>query len=185
MSLSLGATYLGEGRCHFLVWAPRAGKVEVHVVGPSDRTVVMERQEHGYHQLLAEGVPPGTRYFYQLDGKTERPDPASHYQPEGVHGPSEVVDLTFKWSDSGWEGLGLADYIIYELHVGAYTDRGTFEAVILRLDGLCGLGITAIELMPVAQFPGARNWGYDGAFPFAVQNSYGGPNGLKELVGAC
>ena len=185
MSLSLGATYLGEGRCHFLVWAPRAAKVEVHVVGPSDRTVVMERQEHGYHQLLAEGVPPGTRYFYRLDGRAERPDPASHYQPEGVHGPSEVVDLSFKWSDGGWSGLDPTNYIIYELHVGAYTDQGTFEAIIPRLDGLCELGVTAVELMPVAQFPGARNWGYDGTFPFAVQNSYGGPNGLKALVEAC
>jgi maltooligosyltrehalose trehalohydrolase len=185
MSLPLGATYLGEGRSHFLVWAPRAGKVEVHVAAPSDRTVLMERKEHGYHQVLAEGVAPGTRYFYRLDGKTERPDPASHFQPEGVHGPSEVVDLSFKWSDAGWSGLDLADYIIYELHAGAYTDVGTFEAIIPHLNGLCELGVTAVELMPVAQFPGSRNWGYDGTYPFAVQNSYGGPSGLKALVEAC
>jgi maltooligosyltrehalose trehalohydrolase len=185
MSLSLGATYLGEGRCHFLVWAPRAGKVELRVVGPSDRTVQMERQERGYHQVLAEGVAPGTRYFYRLDGKTDRPDPASHYQPEGVHGASEVVNPRFNWSDASWNGLDLAGYIIYELHVGAYTDHGTFEAVIPYLDGLSHLGVTAIELMPVAQFPGSRNWGYDGAFPYAVQNSYGGPAGLKALVEAC
>jgi maltooligosyltrehalose trehalohydrolase len=185
MSLSLGATCLGEGRCHFLVWAPHAEKVEVHFVGPVDRTVIMERQERGYHQVLAEGVAPGSRYFYRLDGKIERPDPTSRYQPEGVHGPSEVVDLSFKWSDAGWRGLDLADYIIYELHVGAYTGQGTFEAIIPHLDGLCELGVTAVELMPVAQFPGARNWGYDGTFPFAVQDSYGGPRGLKALVEAC
>ena len=185
MSVPLGATYLGEGRCHFLVWAPGAQKAEVHVVGASDRTILMERQDRGYHQVLAEGVAPGTRYYYRLDGRTERPDPASRYQPEDVHGPSEVVDLSFEWRDAGWMGPELADYIIYELHVGAYTDRGTFEAVIPHLDGLRELGVSAIELMPVAQFPGDRNWGYDGAFPFAVQKSYGGPAGLKALVDAC
>ncbi|MGA8185974.1 MAG: malto-oligosyltrehalose trehalohydrolase [Terriglobia bacterium] len=185
MSFPLGATYLGEGRCHFLVWAPCAGKVEVHVVGSSDRTLVMERQERGYHEVLAEGMAPGTRYYYRLEGGNERPDPASRYQPEGVHGPSEVVDLNFEWGDAGGMGLELADYIIYELHVGTYTESGTFEAVIPHLDGLCELGVSAVELMPVAQFPGERNWGYDGAYPFAVQNSYGGPAGLKALVEAC
>ena len=185
MSFPLGVTYLGEGRCHFLVWAPGAEKVEVHVVSPSERTLVMEPKERGYHEVLAEGVAPGTRYYYRLDGGDERPDPASHYQPEGVHGPSEVVDLSLDWKDKGWLGLELTDYIIYELHVGTYTQDGTFEAVIPHLDGLCELGVTAVELMPVAQFPGGRNWGYDGAFPFAVQNSYGGPAGLTVLVEAC
>jgi maltooligosyltrehalose trehalohydrolase len=185
MSFPLGATYLGEGRCHFLVWAPSSERAEVQVVAPSARTLLMERQERGYHRLLAEGVAPGTRYYYRLDGKNQWPDPASRYQPEGVHGPSEVVDLSFDWEDVGWTGLDLAEYLIYELHVGAFTDRGTLEAVIPRLDGLCELGVTAVELMPVAQFPGSRNWGYDGAFPFAVQNSYGGPAGLKLLVEAC
>jgi maltooligosyltrehalose trehalohydrolase len=185
MSFSLGATYLGEGRCHFLVWAPGTSKVEVHVVGSSENIIAMQRQERGYHQVLAEGVPLGTRYYYRLDGRAERPDPASYFQPEGVHGPSEVVDLSFEWKDAGWTGVDLADYIIYEIHVGAYTERGTFEAVIPHLDGLCDLGTTAIELMPVAQFAGDRNWGYDGAFPFAVQNSYGGPAGLKALVDTC
>ena len=185
MNFPLGATYLGEGRSHFLVWAPHAENVEVHIAGPTDRTIEMQRQDRGYHQAFAEGVAPGTRYDYRLDGQTEKPDPASHYQPEGVHGPSEVVDLAFKWEDAGWSGLDLADYIIYEIHVGTYTDPGTFEAVIPHLDGLKELGISAIELMPVAQFPGDRNWGYDGAFPYAVQNSYGGPPGLKALVEAC
>ncbi|HET9179857.1 MAG TPA: malto-oligosyltrehalose trehalohydrolase [Terriglobia bacterium] len=185
MGFPLGAHYVGEGRCHFLVWAPRAGIVELHVVAPTDRTIRMERHEHGYHRVLAEGVVPGTRYFLRLDGKTERADPASHYQPEGVHGPSEVVSLSSEWSDTGWSGLDLADYIIYEIHVGAYTQHGTFESAVPHLDGLCELGITAVELMPVAQFPGGRNWGYDGTFLFAVQNSYGGPAGLKAFVEAC
>ncbi|MCL5670183.1 MAG: alpha-amylase family glycosyl hydrolase, partial [Acidobacteria bacterium] len=184
MSFPLGATYLGEGRCNFLVWAPEAQKVEVRVVEPSNRTIAMERQERGYHQVHAEGIEAGARYYYLLGGNTERPDPASRYQPEGVHGPSEVVDLSFGWRDTGWTGLELADYLIYELHVGTYTGDGTFQAVIPHLDELCKLGISAIELMPVAQFPGERNWGYDGTHPFAVQNSYGGPAGLKALVEA-
>src|SRR5690348_3348882 len=185
MSFPLGAHYLGAGRGHFLVWAPHAGKVELHVVSPSDRIVQMQPREGGYHQVLAEGVAPGTRYFYRLDGRTERPDPASHYQPEGVHGPSEVVSLPPKWNDAGWTGLDLADYIIYEIHIGAFTQQGTFESAIPHLDGLCELGITAVELMPVGQFPGGRNWGYDGTYPFAVQDSYGGPAGLKAFVEGC
>jgi len=185
MSFPLGATYLGENRCHFLLWAPRAQKVEVHIVAPSDRTLEMQPQERGYHHVLAEDVAPGSLYYYRLDAQTEKPDPVSHFQPEGVHGPSEVVDDTFQWKDALWKGVELCDYILYEVHVGTFTEQGTFEAVIPYLDGLKSLGITAIESMPVAQFPGARNWGYDGAYPFAVQNSYGGPPGLKALVDAC
>ena len=185
MSLRLGATYLGKGRCQFLVWAPTAEAVAVHITAPSQKIIPMERGEYGYYQAFVEGVTPGTRYLYVLDGKTERPDPASHYQPEGVHGPSEVVDLSFQWDDTHWTGLDLADYVIYEIHVGTFTGPGTFEAVIPHLDQLCELGVTVVELMPIAQFPGDRNWGYDGAFPFAVQNSYGGPEGLKALVDAC
>lgn len=185
MSPRLGATYLGEGRCLFLVWAPAAETVAVHITVPSHRMIPMERGVRGYHEALIEGVTPGTRYFYVLDGKTERPDPASRFQPEGVHGASEVVNLGFHWDDTHWTGLDLADYVIYEVHAGTFSGPGTFEAVIPHLDQLCELGITAIELMPIAQFPGDRNWGYDGAFPFAVQNSYGGPQGLKALVEAC
>ncbi len=185
MSVPLGATYLGDGRCEFLVWAPRASKVDVQIVSSARRTVPMQEQERGYHHALIEGVFPGTQYFFRLDGKTEKPDPASRYQPEGVHGPSEVVDLAFDWQDTGWTGRDLADYVIYEIHVGTYTHEGTFESIIPHLDGLRDLGVTAIELMPVAQFPGERNWGYDGVYPFAVQNSYGGPLGLKALAEAC
>jgi maltooligosyltrehalose trehalohydrolase len=122
---------------------------------------------------------------YRLPGGGEFPDPASRYQPEGVHGPSEVVDPRFDWHDENWSGIPLEDYIIYEIHTGTFTPGGTFEDIIPYLSDLTDLGITAIELMPVAQFPGTRNWGYDGVYPYAVQNSYGGPLGLKRLVDAC
>ncbi len=181
----LGATWLGDGRCQFHVWAPLAQQVEVHIVAPQERSVPLESAEHGYFQAVVEHVDPGTRYFYRLDGVKERPDPASHFQPVDVHGPSQVIAHDFDWHDQTWPGVLLQDYIIYELHVGTFTSEGTFDAIIPHLDRLKDLGITAIELMPVAQFPGSRNWGYDGVQPFAVQNSYGGPDGLKRLVDAC
>jgi maltooligosyltrehalose trehalohydrolase len=114
-----------------------------------------------------------------------RADPASRYQPESVHGPSQVVDTYFRWTDTHWRGIPLRDYVLYELHVGTATPEGTFEALIPRLGYFDELGVTALELMPVAQFPGKRNWGYDGVLPFAVQNSYSCPLGLKKLVDAC
>lgn len=145
----------------------------------------MELKQRGYHQAVVESIEPGSLYFYLLEGDKERPDPASHFQPQGVHGPSQLMDLRFEWEDSCWFGLPLEDYIIYEIHVGTFTSEGTFDAIIPYLPRLADLGITALELMPVAQFPGNRNWGYDGVYPFAVQNSYGGPMGLKRLVNAC
>jgi maltooligosyltrehalose trehalohydrolase len=145
----------------------------------------MEPEEGGYFSAVVEGVEPGAWYFYRLDNERERPDPASRFQPRGVHGPSQIVDHRFHWEDTSWSGLPLAEYILYELHAGAFTPEGTFDAIIPRLRQLKELGVTAVELMPVAQFPGGRNWGYDGVFPFAVQNSYGGPEGLKRLVNAC
>ena len=145
----------------------------------------LNKEGFGYHSVMAEDVEPGDRYVYRLDDQRERPDPASRFQPEGVHGPSQVVDPHFPWEDDQWSGLPLQDYILYELHVGTFTPEGTFGAIIPHLDELRELGITAVELMPVAQFPGTRNWGYDAVYPFAVQNSYGGPEGLKRLVNAC
>jgi maltooligosyltrehalose trehalohydrolase len=183
--LGLGATYLGRGRCRFRVWAPLSGRVEVHVLSPEERIIPLSGAERGYHQGIVEGVPPGSLYRYRLHGHRERPDPASRFQPQGVHGPSQVVDSRFPWDEDRWCGLPLWDYIIYELHVGLFSPEGTFDGVIPRLEELRKLGITAIELMPVAQFPGTRNWGYDGVYPFAVQGSYGGPEGLKRLVNAC
>jgi maltooligosyltrehalose trehalohydrolase len=185
LSVGLGATYLGHGRCQFLVWAPLAERVDVHHVSPRDGLLPLQRGEKGYFHAVVEGLEPGCRYFYRLNGEKDVPDPASRFQPQGIHGPSQVIDSRFPWNDAQWCGLPLRDYVIYELHVGTFTLEGTFEAIIPYLDELKNLGITALELMPVAQFPGGRNWGYDGAYLFAVQNSYGGPQGLKRLVDAC
>jgi len=183
--LRLGASLLGEGRARFVVWAPLARKVELHLLDPRETLVPMELGEQGHHHAVVDGVEPGDLYLYRLDEGRERPDPASRFQPQGVHGPSQVVGLHFNWEDAGWLGSPLQDYVIYELHVGTFTPEGTFDALIPHLDMLRELGITAVELMPVAQFPGARNWGYDGVYPFAVQNSYGGVDGLMRLVNAC
>ena len=184
MASDLGAVCLPDRRCRFRVWAP-ARKIELHLLTPNDTTIPMEQKSGGYHQVILQDVSPGTKYKYRLAPDKELPDPVSRYQPEGVHGPSEVVDPRFDWQDRHWFGLPIENYVIYELHVGTFTAEGTFEAVISHLDELAETGITAIEIMPVAQFPGSRNWGYDGVFPFAVQNSYGGPCGLKKLVNAC
>jgi maltooligosyltrehalose trehalohydrolase len=159
--------------------------VEVRIVSPRERVIPLETEGNGYYSATTDTAEPGDRYFYRLDDEKERPDPASRFQPEGVHGPSQIVDSRFSWEDVTWSGIPLRDYVIYEVHVGTFTPEGTFESIIPHLDDLKDLGITAIELMPVAQFPGSRNWGYDGVFPFAVQNSYGGPDGLKRLVNAC
>ena len=181
----LGARYLDDGRCQFVVWAPLVDKIEVHITTPDERLIALKKGGRGYYHTIAENVAPGSLYFYRLDGKTERPDPASRFQPQDVHAPSQVVDSNFSWQDEGWTGIPLEDYIIYELHMGTFTAEGTFTAIIPHLHMLRELGITALELMPVAQFPGNRNWGYDGVYPFAVQESYGGPKGLKQLVDAC
>jgi maltooligosyltrehalose trehalohydrolase len=184
--MKIGANYLGNGRCLFTVWAPMRGEVAVRLVKDGGRIVEMEKDERGYWRSLCEGVYPGTCYSYILEGSLDRPDPASRFQPEGVHGPSCVVDpLEFSWTEGRWEGKDLKDFVIYELHVGAFTEPGTFEAIIPHLDYLTTLGITAVELMPVGQFPGGRNWGYDGVYPYAPQNSYGGPTGLKRLINEC
>ncbi|MFZ0132692.1 MAG: malto-oligosyltrehalose trehalohydrolase [Desulfobacterales bacterium] len=185
----LGATALNGGRCRFEVWAPLAESVEVHLVGAEERRCAMDRRAAGYFTTVLDEVPAGARFLYRLQYAgskvLERPDPASRHQPGGVHEPSEVVTAEFDWQDRGWHGLPLDRYVIYELHVGTFSRQGTFAGVVRHLDELADLGVTAIELMPIAQFPGGRNWGYDGVYPFAAQNSYGGPQGLKELVNAC
>lgn len=183
--MHLGSWYLGNHQASFTLWAPLLKQVALHVVSPEDQIIPMTRDERGYWHATAE-VEPGTLYFYQYDGETDRPDPASYSQPQGVHKASEVIDhQSFQWTDNQWQGIPLEDMVIYELHVGTFTDEGTFDAIIDRLADLKELGINTIEIMPVAQFPGNRNWGYDGVFPYAVQNSYGGVQGLKRLVDAC
>lgn len=182
--LSLGARYLGGHRCRFRVWAPAAREVEVLLESPGSQVIPMQTLGDGYFQAQVDDIEPDTRYRYRLDGRLERPDPASRSQPEGVHRASAVVDAQYDWTDRHWFGLPLRDYVLYELHVGTFTSEGTFAAIIPHLAELRELGVTALELMPVAQFPGGRNWGYDGVHPFAVQNSYGGPRELRQLVNA-
>ena len=184
-TFELGSRYLGDRQCAFTLWAPLLKQAAVHLVAPEDRLIPMVRDERGYWQATVTGIEPGARYFYQGDGETDRPDPASHHQPQGVHGPSQVVDHAFAWSDAGWQPPPLEQWVLYELHVGTFTVEGTFDALLPRLPELRELGVTALELMPVAQFPGERNWGYDGVYPYAAQASYGGVEGLKRLVDAC
>jgi len=180
-----GGALVSENACSFLVWAPRARSVEVCIVEPKEHAVPMRDAGRGYFHAVVEGISAQALYRYRLDGQKERPDPASRYQPHGVHGPSQIVDSRFNWNDSQWRGIALEKYVLYEIHVGTFTPEGTFDAIIPRLRALKDLGVTAIELMPVAQFPGDRNWGYDGVYPYAVQASYGGPLGLKRFVDAC
>jgi maltooligosyltrehalose trehalohydrolase len=170
----------------FSVWAPELKSMSLHIITPYQATFPMQKDREGYFVVECDNIEDGANYCYQPDDDVDVPDPASAFQPTGVHGHSQVVDHDrFTWSDQNWHGKPLKDLIIYELHIGTFTEAGTFEAAIERLDDLVDLGVNAIECMPVAQFPGARNWGYDGSFPYAVQNSYGGPHGLKKLVDAC
>ncbi len=182
---SPGHFFLGSGRCSFCLWAPGVKRAELRIISPAERTIPLNKDNFGYHRAQADDVFPGNLYLYRLKGKKERPDPASRFQPKGVHGPSQVVEPEFPWEDQGWCGIPLSDYILYEIHVGTYTREGDFKSIIPHLDRLKDLGVTALELMPVAEFPGDRNWGYDGVYPFAVESSYGGPRGLKALVNAC
>jgi maltooligosyltrehalose trehalohydrolase len=181
---ALGAIELPNGSWQFSVWAPQHQKVEIRFT--QDRSLVpMERNELGYHCARVTKRLTGAQYYYRLDGSSERPDPASRYQPDGVHGSSQVIDVAaFDWHDSGWKGIALEDTVLYELHVGTFTPEGRLSAIVSHLDELADLGVTTIELMPVAQFPGTRNWGYDGVFPFALQNSYGTPRDLQAFVAA-
>jgi len=190
--LDLGATLVGPSRTRFRVWVPHAKSVAVRLRNAQGEPlggepVYLAARPHGYFEAEISGVTAGMRYTYLLDGAKERPDPASRWQPDGVHGPSAVVNpKDFAWTDGQWRGLPLERLIFYEMHTGTFTQAGTFEAIISHLAYLREeVGITAIELMPVGQFPGARNWGYDGVYLYAPQSTYGGPQGLKTLVDAC
>lgn len=179
---TLGATPLGHSRTRFCVWAPRSERVSVEF---DARRVALEPLGDGYFGATVEECPAGTRYRFAL-GDGSFADPASRYQPEGVHGPSEVVDLAhYPWSDERYRQRPLFDHVIYEMHVGTFSADGTFASALEELDALIELGVTAIEVMPLNQFPGARNWGYDGVFAYAVQNSYGGPVEFQRFVDTC
>ena len=179
----LGANLAGDS-CDFRVWAPSAQTVTLRLINDQGSHDWPMQSSDGYFTLQAF-ARPGDKYFYIVDQNKPVPDPVSRLLPEGVHGPTEIVDPErFPWTDSAWRGLPLRDYVIYELHIGTFTPEGTFDAAIAKLPYLKKLGITVIEIMPVAAFPGTRNWGYDGVSPYAVQASYGGPDGLKRLVNA-
>jgi maltooligosyltrehalose trehalohydrolase len=183
MRKRLGASLLTSGRCEFRVWAPGARELELKLV--EQGSCVPMKPEGGGYFVTSAPVSAGTPYMFRIDGQRERPDPASRLQSEGVHGPSRVVDLAYDWQDARWQGVPLWQYVIYELHVGTFSGQGTFDGIVPELARLRELGVTAVEIMPVAQFPGTRNWGYDGVYPFAVQDSYGGPRSLQRLVDAC
>ena len=178
----LGASVTSEA-CEFRLWAPNARRVTLRLFGAGGgRDFLMEPSEGGYFVLQAP-AQAGDRYFYLVDNNKPVPDPVSRLLPEGVHGPTEIVDPNiFTWTDQHWRGLPLNDYVIYELHIGTFTLQGTLAAAIEKLPYLKKLGITVVELMPVAAFPGTRNWGYDGVSPYAVQASYGGPEELRRFV---
>lgn len=180
---SVGA-WIDRGGATFRVWAPHADSVDLLLEWPSAvERYALQRQEGGYFSNMRPDVGPGVRYRYLIDGRGPFPDPASRFQPNGVHGPSMVVDPhRFQWNDVSWLGRQLAGSVIYELHVGTFTPEGTFAAAEARLPSLCALGVTTIELMPVADFPGARNWGYDGVALFAPARCYGSPDDLRRFV---
>jgi maltooligosyltrehalose trehalohydrolase len=179
------ANFVNNRTCRFRVWAPLKNRMVLYLI-EGNRKQEMTKDEQGYFSAVAENVDSNCKYFFAPDGGKHLPDPASNFQPDGVHGCSQVIDHNvFQWTDQSWKGLPFSDLFIYELHAGTFTGDGTFQAIIPRIKDLADIGINAIELMPVAQFPGKRNWGYDGVFPYAVQNSYGGPDDLKKLVNAC
>jgi maltooligosyltrehalose trehalohydrolase len=172
------------GGVRFRVWAPAARELTLVIhSGRAAGDRAMPRDEHGVFDLIVDAAGAGDRYSYRLDGGDPRPDPASRFQPDGVHGPSEVVDPSaFQWSDRAWRGRTLRDLIVYELHVGTFTPEGTFAGVRSKLEALRDLGVTAIELMPIADFAGTRNWGYDGVALYAPSRVYGTPDDLRALV---
>ena len=181
----LGAFYASH-TTHFTVWAPLKDTMFLHIISPVDKKIEMMKDRKGYFTVEVKDAQPGWRYYYRPNDEKDVADVASFYQPEGTLGPSEVVDLSaFQWHDENWTGVPFQDMVFYEIHVGTFTKEGTFEAITPYLDDIADTGINAIELMPVCQFSGSRNWGYDGSYPYAVHLSYGGPEGLQKLVDAC
>ncbi|TWT54170.1 Malto-oligosyltrehalose trehalohydrolase [Rubripirellula amarantea] len=187
----LGGQFVRGGAARFCVWSPTSSQVNVVIVnldGQVQQTHVMTPVD-GYHYLEQSGLGVGARYFYQFDGGPLRPDPASRFQPDGVHGPSMVCsgdesESAFSWTDQSWSGMQRSDLVIYEMHVGTFTDEGTYDSAIARLDELVELGVTAIELLPLADAAGKWNWGYDGVCLFAPNRNYGHPDRLKSFVDA-
>lgn len=185
--LNFGANYLDNDTIQFKAWAPKASELSVITEGKEKAQYPMQMLGDGIFEVTLSTPLPSDDYFFRINGdKKMYPDPVSRWQPSGVHGPSRIYNPnTFQWNDHHWKGIPLKDYIIYELHIGTFTPEGTFEAIIEKLPYFKELGITAIELMPVIEFPGERNWGYDGVSLYAPHHRYGSPTALKKLIDAC
>jgi len=179
--MPFGAEFRPDGSVRFRLWSPNAISVDLQIAG-SPGYVAMSELEAGWFETVT-AARAGTQYQFKIDHGPRVPDPASRFQPSGVHGMSEVVNPTaFDWTDQNWRGRSWEETILYELHVGTFTDAGTFVAVETKLDYLSDLGVTAIEFMPLSSFPGERNWGYDGVLPYAPPHPYGHPDDLKHLI---
>jgi malto-oligosyltrehalose trehalohydrolase len=183
-AMPFGAELQAGGGVRFRLWAPQHQRIALRLLG-SDGDIAMHQQQGGWHTLTTDRATRGSRYRFVLPDGTAVPDPASRFQPEDVHGPSEVIDPgAYAWHEHAWRGRPWHEAVIYELHVGCFTPAGDFVSAIGRLEHLRELGITAIEIMPLADFPGGRNWGYDGVLPYAPDSSYGEPQQLKALIDA-
>lgn len=186
----IGLNFNENGDAEIRLWAPLAAQVSI-LIEARELTLQLLDEGYGYWYLQTDQVRKHDQYRFSITPLAggeilKRADPASLFQEEGPNGPSTAFNVNaFSWTDAGWKGVDLNDLIIYELHTGTFTPNGDFAAIETKLDYLVELGITAVEIMPVAQFSGNRNWGYDGVFPFAVQNTYGGPSSLQHLVNAC
>ncbi|MFA7097756.1 MAG: malto-oligosyltrehalose trehalohydrolase [Gammaproteobacteria bacterium] len=183
-SMPFGAEVVDGGAVRFRLWAPAAARVDLCLErNGMVRELPLQPVGAGWYELVTAAAAAGSRYRFRIDGGLCVPDPASRFQPDDVQGPSQVIDPhAWEWQDDGWRGRPWEETVLYELHVDTFTPRGTFRGVQERLEHLLRLGVTAIELMPVADFPGERNWGYDGVLPFAPDSRYGTPEQLKELV---
>jgi maltooligosyltrehalose trehalohydrolase len=182
--LPVGAEVQPDDNTHFRVWAPDAKDVAVRVHGRNgvSRDLPLTAEAGGYHAALVAGIGAGDRYVYRLDGR-DLADPASRFQPDGPFGPSQVVDPSlFTWTDTEWRGAALPGQVLYEMHVGTFTDGGTWRSAMVRLPDLAGVGVTALEIMPVSDFPGRFGWGYDGVFPYAPTRLYGSPDDFRAFV---
>jgi malto-oligosyltrehalose trehalohydrolase len=183
-SMPFGAELCDDGSVRFSLWAPAQKEIGLRLAGRNG-DLLLERQQFGWHSLVTDAASAGSLYQFILADGLAVPDPASRFQPQDVHGPSEVIDpCEYQWQDSAWHGRPWHEAVIYELHVGCFTTAGTYDGVRERLRHLADLGVTAIELMPLADFPGGRNWGYDGVLPYAPDSSYGKPRQLKALIDA-
>lgn len=183
--MPFGAEWGDDGSVRFRLWAPNARSVEVSLEASPRCELAMSAVGEGWFEVSTRQASPGTRYRFRVDGLEPVPDPASRFQPASVHGPSEVIDAGgFEWTDALWQGRPWEDVVLYEMHTGTFTPEGTFRSAEPKLDYLAGVGVTAIEMMPVSSFPGERNWGYDGVLPYAPTSVYGRPEDLKHFINA-